>query len=295
MLGRIDCAATPAKALRTVEDKTGCFRLCPPPSLDKGRHAVMAFSAYAQQAALSFLLAADDSTRPSSWSLGLCGSPPTDASFIELVNAPYARQPVTFPSAITADLAVSGGPYPFDIVDPAYGFAVFDNATGGNVLFWDGVHGRPPVTRSHLDLGPIKIDVGIAEGRNNVSLFAANALLAFLLQGFGTPPSATYVGLAVDIPDPANNDGKELIDGGYSRQLVSLSSGLPGVAAGEWANAAPFSFGPFAGDVTIIGSGIYDSASGGHLLMGGILGEPLSFSAGQSLTFAPQHLMAALA
>jgi hypothetical protein len=88
-------------------------------------------------------------------------------------------------------------------------------------------------------------------------------------------------------PVPASNDGKELVDAGYTRRVVALSAGTHS----WWTNTAPFTFGPFANDVTVQGAAIYDATSGGNMLFGGVMGESMTFAAGQAFTFATGHLL----
>jgi hypothetical protein len=85
---------------------------------------------------------------------------------------------------------------------------------------------------------------------------------------------------------PASNDGHELVDAGYTRQVVPLTVGPDGT----YTNGARFTFGPFANDVTVQGVAIYDATTNGNMLLGGVMGEPMSFSAGESMVWSPQHL-----
>jgi hypothetical protein len=256
-------------------------------------------SAYSKSLALRFLLQADDTGRPSAWGIGLTTTPPTDTSFTEPTDPGYTRQPATFSSPITADNAVPDNATatfgPFASTNTVYGYALMDGA--GNVLFFDSF-AAPITVRPEPDLvllAPVRtINIGAAAGRNNVSLYGCNLILNYACRGVGTPPPVCAVGLATAAPIPSANDGQELIDGGYTRQVVALTPGLSGVPPDAWSNPNPFSFGPFSNDVTIAGADIYDATSGGNLLFGGQMGEPMSFAAGQAFTWAAQHLWARL-
>jgi hypothetical protein len=259
----------------------------------------MTFSTYSSDLALRFLLGNDDTGRPSSWTLALCSAPPTPTSFVEVAAAGYSRLPISFSSPITGDLATPDDAVfrfgPFLSSTNVVGNALLDGS--GNVLFFDSFAAPSAINPAATPgieywVRNLNFSIGIgSSGRNSVSLYASNLLLNYLCRGTGTPPPATYAALAVDVPVPANNDGKELSgDAGYNRQAVSLVPGLSGAPTGAWSNSSPFSFGPFAADETVVGVDTYDSIVGGNLLFGGLIAYTATYSAGQSFDWNAAHL-----
>lgn len=250
----------------------------------------MALSAYAAQLALRFLLQGDDASRPSAWGIGLAAAPPDDTSFTEPVGGGYQRQTVSFSNPASDDLITADSGHTF-AVSPSqtfYGFGLFDNTSGGSVLFYDTFD--HPLVRGQMTGAPMVLSFGIAEGRNNLSQYACNLLLDYVARGVGAAPSVCAVGLSSDAPIPASNDARELVDAGYTRQVVALSPGPDGTHT----NAAPFTYGPFSNDVVVAGANIFDATTGGSLLFAGVLGEAMSYAAGESMTFAPGHLLVSL-
>lgn len=101
-----------------------------------------AASNYTETLALTWLLTASAATRPSNWHIALFTSDPTDAgSGTECSGTSYARQAVTF--TVSGDTASNSATITFPAAGSNWGtishVGVYDNSTGGNLLFHGAV------------------------------------------------------------------------------------------------------------------------------------------------------------
>lgn len=126
------------------------------------------------------------------------------------------------------------------------------------------------------------------------STYLANAILDWLL-GAGTfaPPATVYVGLFTALPSAGGAGGTEVVGGSYARVAVTNSAAnFPAAAAGSKANAAAITF-PAAtalwGDV--VGYGLFDALSGGHLLKYAPLVSTRTVQAGDQPSFGVGDLI----
>ena len=101
-----------------------------------------AASNYTETLALTWLLTNSSATRPTAWHIALFTSDPTDAgSGTEVSGTSYARQAVTF--TVSGDTASNSATVTFPAAGSNWGtigwVGVYDNSTGGNLLFHGAV------------------------------------------------------------------------------------------------------------------------------------------------------------
>jgi len=105
-----------------------------------------------------------------------------------------------------------------------------------------------------------------ARRAGSMTRYFANLVLDRFTRGEGAPPAHTYLGLLTSLPD--NNDQAAEVDAPeYSRQPVSFTK----ADGGSTSNAALVEFpkvkSPWG---TVVGQGVYDAFTGGHLLIGSV-------------------------
>jgi len=92
-----------------------------------------------------------------------------------------------------------------------------------------------------------------------------------------------FVALFITLPNLAGSGGQEVNDVGtnYTRISVPVGSGNWDVSGLEYSNAEDITYGvPSATWGTIVGAGLYDASTGGHLLYTAPLTTSKSVSAG---------------
>lgn len=126
-----------------------------------------------------------------------------------------------------------------------------------------------------------------------LSNYSEKLLLDWMLtNGSATRPTSWYVALYTATPNDAGG-GTEVSTGGYTRKSVSFAAASsPGgtIANSDVVNftASGASFG------TVSHLGIFDSASGGNLLVYGALATPLEVLDGDALEFGIGNLIITL-
>ena len=130
-----------------------------------------------------------------------------------------------------------------------------------------------------------------------VSAYAEVAILNWLLGGAAaTQPATRGAGLSLGSPTPIA--GSEIATAsGYTRQTVTFSgaSTTGATATGTTKNANAMTFGPFSSAQSISGIIVTDTlATGGNLLLGGLLTTARTIAPGDSLVMAIDALIITL-
>jgi hypothetical protein len=130
---------------------------------------------------------------------------------------------------------------------------------------------------------------------NNLSDWAENKLMDWILNVGGAPTRPTAIFLSLHTADPGDTGASELTSGanGYGRQTATFSAATSGTAS----NSGAATFGPCATASwgAISGLGIWDATSGGNLLWGGVLATARTIALTDSLTFGAGAITLTLA
>jgi len=250
----------------------------------------MNFSEYAQDLVAKFVFAATAFPASPSVFLNVCTSNPlADGS-----GATFAidAEPVTFHSTYTvtevdgvftmndAPVVLSGLP-----LDTYTHFALFDAATGGNMLAYGAL--SVPISGTTVSFNTNTLSVGMS---GNASHYLAQQVLDWMLDnGTSTPPSAIELGLSLT---PILRSGAGLTEPGtgYLRQDFVATTPVFDLSLGTSAfNANFIAFGPALSNWNNISHvGLFDSA--GPLLFHGALTSPRTVEIGEGVSWAVSGL-----
>lgn len=118
--------------------------------------------------------------------------------------------------------------------------------------------------------------------------YLENALLDHVLRATTySSPATIYVGLFTTMPVDDGTGGVEVSGGSYARRPVTFAA----PSAGQTANNAIVQFPLATADWgTVLGVGLFDSLSGGHLLYYGTLTASKAVGLGDQISFASSAL-----
>lgn len=94
------------------------------------------------------------------------------------------------------------------------------------------------------------------------------------------PPEEIFLALFTTMPNDAGTGGVEVTGGSYARQATTFLAAALGVGRSESASTVIFASMP---ELTVVGGGLYDAATGGNLLFYRALGAPRALTAGENL------------
>lgn len=166
------------------------------------------------------------------------------------------------------------------------GAGLLDSATGGNLFF------KGALTTSHAPVlvpifqgGAIKITFS-----GFLTNYTIGLIGNFLFRsGAFTPPAQLYMALFIVMPDNYGVGDVEVIGSGYQRRLILPSEQIwntPVSGNGVFSNKSNLDFSVPTGDWgVVIGWGLYDSLTGGNLLMKSLFDVSKHPTVGQVLNF----------
>lgn len=248
----------------------------------------MAFTPYANELALNWVLTSEAATRPTAWYVAWhIGTPGDDGSTNEQTvgnDADYARQVVTIGTAAwssslkksisrntnTVTIAPATG-VSYDIL----GFSIWDSLTGGNCLLSVPAQAAIPVS----DVAPLSLIAGkipiILSTRNAVPSFTSyggNLLLDWLFTaGAATRPTSWYWGLATADPgdDGTANEVTVGDDPDYVRKATTFTAAATISSSDSYTRTATDStWTPGTGaNFTAPYGSVFDAVTGGNAIL----------------------------
>lgn len=118
--------------------------------------------------------------------------------------------------------------------------------------------------------------------------FLETAILNHTLRNIPyTPPAVVYVGLFTAVSSDSA-PGTEVSGNDYVRRVVTF--GAPSGGSCSNTNQITFPVATPSGYGTIVGCGLFDSASGGNFLRHAAVLSPRTIQAGDAATFAPGQI-----
>lgn len=254
-----------------------------------------ALSDHLENKLLDHLLGGGDYSPASTHYVALYTAAPSDSGGgTEVSGGSYARSAManntsTWPTA-AAGTKSNGSAITFPTATANWGtvthFGIRDASSGGNLLAWGALTSSAVVNNGDtiaFDAGSLIISLGGALGNS-----VRNGLLDLAFGAVSyTRPSSVYAALFTAPPN-AGGGGTEISGGAYSRVTISNNgSNFPAASGGSKSNGAQITFptatGPWG---TVTDTALFDSFSGGNILLFGELTASRSISAGNTFRFA---------
>lgn len=254
-----------------------------------------ALSDYLENKLLDHLLGGGDYSTPGTLYLALYTAAPSDSGGgTEVSGGSYARKSVAnnltnFPSASNGAKA-NGTSISFVEATGSWGtvthFGVFDASSGGNLLAWGALSSSvAPASGDTVtfDIGALALSLGGAFGTS-----VRNGLLDLVFGGQSySRPSTVYAALFTAAPS-ANGGGTEVSVGSYVRVTVANNgTNFPGASGGAKSNGTQVSFPTATANWgTVTHTALFDSLSGGNILLFGALTNGRVINTGNTFRFS---------
>jgi hypothetical protein len=125
----------------------------------------------------------------------------------------------------------------------------------------------------------------------SASSFLRKKLVDLLTGNAGYVPGSLYLSLHTADPGQSGSHAYEVTGAGYARQSLAGKMGTADAVTGISVNTVAINFGPAAADWgTVAFIGLEDAASGGNMLIPGVLATPRTITTGQPFQIVPGNL-----